>query len=61
MSLIASIDDRRIQVERALERLDLGTYGQCEVCRKPISPERLEAFPAATCCVSCKRANERRG
>jgi DnaK suppressor protein len=61
LSLIASIDERRVQVERALERMDLGTYGQCETCHKPISRERLEAFPAATSCVSCKQAHERRG
>lgn len=61
LSLMASIDERRVQVERALERVELGTYGECETCGQPISPERLEAFPAATSCVSCKRTHERRG
>jgi DnaK suppressor protein len=60
LSLLASIRDRRIQVERALERVENGTYGRCETCRNPIAPERLEAFPYATTCVECKRAGERR-
>jgi DnaK suppressor protein len=55
LSLIASIRDRRDQVEHALRRLDEGTYGRCEQCGGPIDPLRLEAFPAATSCVRCKR------
>lgn len=34
-------------VKVALERIDAGTYGTCEVCGKPIEKERLEANPAA--------------
>ena len=45
LSLMASIDERRVQVERALERVERGTYGQCDTCRQQISPERLEASP----------------
>jgi DnaK suppressor protein len=55
LSLLASIRTRRDQVEHALRRLDEGTYGRCEHCNGPIDPARLEAFPAATSCVSCKR------
>jgi DnaK suppressor protein len=61
LSLMATIQERLVQVERALERIESGTYGRCETCGQDISPERLEAFPAATTCVSCKRAGERRG
>jgi DnaK suppressor protein len=61
LSLMATIQERLVQVERALERIEAGTYGRCESCGEPISPERLEAFPSATSCVSCKRAGERRG
>jgi DnaK suppressor protein len=60
LSLMATIQERLVQVERALERIEAGTYGHCEVCAELISPERLEAFPSATTCVSCKRAGERR-
>lgn len=61
LSLMATILERRVQVEHALDRIAAGTYGRCEVCRQPISAERLAAFPAATSCVTCKRAHERRG
>lgn len=40
-------------VERALSRLDQGTYGICERCGQPIVPARLEAKPAVTTCIAC--------
>ena len=40
-------------VEAALLRAGDGTYGVCEVCHRPIAPERLEAIPWAATCVSC--------
>jgi DnaK suppressor protein len=61
LSLMATIQERLVQVERALQRIEAGTYGRCETCGEAISPERLEAFPSATTCVACKRAGERRG
>lgn len=60
ISLANSILDRITQVERALERLDDGSYGWCERCGNPIPVERLAAFPSATLCVSCKQLEERR-
>ncbi len=59
-SLLRSILDRRAQFEHALTRLDEGTYGFCEGCSAPIPVERLEIFPSATSCVSCKQTRERR-
>ena len=47
-------------IEAALKRIEDGTYGICENCGKPISPERLEAMPWATLCIDCKRLAERR-
>ena len=47
-------------LERALERLDEGSYGWCERCGNPIPVERLAAFPSATLCVTCKQLEERR-
>jgi RNA polymerase-binding protein DksA len=52
--------DLMTQVERALERLDKGTYGHCESCGQPIPKPRLQAFPSATLCVKCKQREERR-
>jgi DnaK suppressor protein len=48
------------QGERALARIDAGTYGVCESCGKPIGKARLLAFPRATLCVACKQREERR-
>ncbi|KAB1913996.1 MULTISPECIES: TraR/DksA C4-type zinc finger protein [unclassified Micromonospora] len=59
-SLLRTILDRRAQFEHALTRLDEGTYGFCEGCTAPIPVERLEIFPSATSCVSCKQTRERR-
>jgi len=61
LSLVATIRERLAQVQRALERLDAGSYGTCETCQQPITVERLAVFPSATACVDCKRADERRG
>jgi len=60
LSLVAALRERISQVERALERVDAGGYGVCDRCDRPITPERLDAFPSATLCVDCKRADERR-
>lgn len=48
------------QTEQALRLLDAGTYGSCENCGQPIGKLRLEVFPRATMCVSCKQRAERR-
>jgi RNA polymerase-binding transcription factor DksA len=40
-------------VERALVKLDEGTYGECEQCHKPIGEARMEAMPTARRCISC--------
>jgi DnaK suppressor protein len=58
--LANGILDRVNQVERALERLDQGSYGWCERCGNAIPVERLAAFPMATLCVTCKQLEERR-
>jgi DnaK suppressor protein len=48
------------QTEHALARIEAGTYGTCESCGEPIGKERLQAFPRAVLCVSCKQREERR-
>jgi RNA polymerase-binding protein DksA len=60
MSLAANSRDLLSQVERALQRLDDKTYGICESCGNPIGKARLQAFPRATLCVTCKQREERR-
>jgi len=41
-------------IEKALERIENGTYGDCVDCEQPIPKERLKAVPTATRCVPCK-------
>ncbi|HET7014024.1 MAG TPA: TraR/DksA family transcriptional regulator [Streptosporangiaceae bacterium] len=48
------------QTERAIARIESGTYGSCESCGEPIGKARLQAFPRATLCVRCKQREERR-
>ncbi len=47
------------QSERAIARIDAGTYGTCESCGQAIGKARLQAFPRATLCVTCKQREER--
>ncbi|MEU9283954.1 TraR/DksA C4-type zinc finger protein [Streptomyces sp. NPDC048275] len=60
MALAANAREMLEQTERALERLDAGTYGLCENCGNPIGKARMQAFPRATLCVGCKQKQERR-
>lgn len=41
------------RVNRALAKLDEGTYGICDSCGKPIAPARLEAAPESVLCIDC--------
>ena len=60
LSIANNRRDLLVQMERAMERLDKGTYGYCESCSQPIMKARLQAFPSATLCVKCKQREERR-
>ena len=43
------------EVDRALQKMDSGTYGQCDICNAPIDPARMEALPQAILCLSCRQ------
>ncbi len=45
-------------IEAALRKIEKGTYGFCEFCRKPIVPARLEALPFARYCITCQSSSE---
>jgi DnaK suppressor protein len=60
LALTQNARDLLAQGERALARIDAGTYGVCESCGQPIGKARLLAFPQATLCVACKQRQERR-
>ncbi|WP_084219192.1 TraR/DksA family transcriptional regulator [Spirillospora albida] len=60
LALSYNSQDLLNQIERAVQRMDAGTYGICESCGEPIGKARLQVFPRATLCVSCKQREERR-
>ena len=43
------------KLERALAKLDDGSYGRCDRCGGPIAPARLEAVPESSLCIDCAR------
>jgi DnaK suppressor protein len=51
VSAAKSLDAKLHDVERALSKLDEGTYGTCDECGEPIGDERLEAIPLAVLCI----------
>lgn len=53
--------ERRLlsKIDRTLEKIERGTYGQCESCGEAIGVERLLARPVASLCISCKDEQER--
>ena len=52
-TLVASLRETLEDVERAIGKLEEGTYGRCESCGNEINPVRLEAMPAARYCIDC--------
>lgn len=48
------------KIDRALARLEDGTFGVCERCEEPISLKRLEARPVTTLCIRCKEEQEKK-
>ncbi|WP_038057830.1 RNA polymerase-binding protein DksA [Thermodesulfobacterium hydrogeniphilum] len=47
------------KIEKALKKIEDGTYGICEMCGGEIDEKRLIARPEATLCIECKKAQER--
>lgn len=52
-TLIRQASDHIELIDRALDRMDAGTYGRCERCGGIIAAERLVVRPAAVTCVAC--------
>jgi len=59
LSILERIEAERADVDRALKRVDDGTYGLCEACGREIAKARLEIRPAARFCVDDQAAAER--
>jgi DnaK suppressor protein len=47
------------KIDKAIERIQNGTYGICEACGEEIGFKRLEARPVTTLCIDCKAKQER--
>jgi RNA polymerase-binding transcription factor len=55
ISFLDQLKDHLAEVNKALQRIDEGTYGICTNCGKPIMFERLDALPEAELCIDCQR------
>jgi len=60
LAVASNAQDLLDQGERALDRINAGTYGVCESCGEPVGKARLMAYPRAIMCVGCKQRQERR-
>jgi DnaK suppressor protein len=48
-----------LRIDEALDRIENGTYGQCQLCDEPIPAKRLEVLPHTRHCVECEERLER--
>lgn len=58
LALRRRLEERRIEIEAALKRLDTGVFGVCEECGDDIGQARLMASPTALLCVQCQSDRE---
>jgi DnaK suppressor protein len=59
LSLLSQEQDALYEIDQALKRIEMGTYGICEMSGKPISHARLEAIPFARFTVECQSQLEK--
>ena len=61
-SQLAEVESRELaSIENALQQMQIGRYGVCEICNSKIPMARLNALPYATMCIACPRDVERMG
>lgn len=60
LSIENNVRDLLGKIERAFQRMDDGTYGLCERCKRPIEKARLKALPYADLCIKDARERARR-
>lgn len=60
MSIVNNTKEMLQESVDALKRVEAGSFGTCIVCGLGIGKARLQAFPRATHCVTCKQREERR-
>lgn len=54
LTLEKRVKNQQVAIERALKKIEEGSYGKCDGCGKKIDPARLEALPQAALCMECK-------
>ena len=59
LSLVNNLRDLLEKIEKAMAKIDDGSYGLCDRCGKPIEKARLKALPYANLCLKDKQAEER--
>ncbi len=60
LSIENNVRDLLHKIDRALKRMDDGTYGICDVCGKPIEKARVKALPYVDLCIKDAQAQSRR-
>jgi RNA polymerase-binding transcription factor len=60
LSIENNVRDLMSKVDRALKRIDEGTYGLCAICGRPIAKDRIKALPYADLCIRDAQAQSRR-
>ena len=58
IELIQNGEESVRSIDTALEKIEDGTFGVCELCAKKITKERLKAVPYAILCIDCQREEE---
>lgn len=52
-AILKQLEDRAVNIKKALENVENGTYGKCLECEADIEQERLDALPSAATCMKC--------
>ena len=60
LSIENNVRDLLAKIDRALRRMDAGTYGLCDRCGKPIEKARIKALPYVDLCIKDAQAQSRR-
>ncbi len=57
LSMLNNEEELLTECVAALDRLERGTFGSCESCRRPIAGKRLDAAPYVRRCINCERGS----
>jgi len=58
IGLLENSEETVREIDKALQRIENGTYGVCEISGGPIGKSRLKAIPWARLCIDCQRKQE---